>query len=160
MAEACGSQRRLNGKGLSGSPMTTLPSCNVICTKCGEAKHASEFHRQRNRKHGHHSWCKTCYNLYARTIRNKRVAPKTRRGWNLSTRYNLTHADVEKMLADQGSLCGICAEALPERYHIDHCHSTGKVRGILCHRCNLKLTMVEDEKLLASALAYLARSRS
>lgn len=63
------------------------------------------------------------------------------------------------MLDQQNNRCAICEEPLPKRFHIDHSHTTGKVRGILCHGCNLKLPIVEQPKLLASALAYLA-SRS
>ena len=129
----------------------------LACSKCEELKPAGEFHRQRNRRHGRHSWCKRCYNLYARTIRNKRVSRERRRSWNLSTRYRMTPSDVEAMLAAQNGLCAICSNILPLKYHIDHNHGTGEVRGILCSRCNRYLSMIEDTRLLQASLAYLAR---
>ena len=85
------------------------------------------------------------------------MRPETKRAWNRSSRYGLTNDQVEAMITAQKGLCAICAEPLPARYHIDHSHSTGKVRGILCHGCNLKLPMVEDKPKLQAALAYLAR---
>jgi hypothetical protein len=95
----------------------------------------------------------------SRKIRNDRVSPARKRQWNRTWRYGLTSAQVEAMLRSQEGKCAICQEPLPSRYHIDHCLATGKVRGILCHGCNLKLPMVEDKARLAGALAYLDRSR-
>ena len=56
--------------------------------------------------------------------------------------------------------CDICARKIKGRtIHIDHCHSTGIVRGLLCQRCNTALGMFGDSTfMLGRAIAYLARS--
>jgi hypothetical protein len=126
------------------------------CCHCDEMKPLGAFHRQPSGVAGRHSWCKDCFNAYAREHRNRKVTPEQRLKNNLWTRYRLRPADVEQMLADQGGVCAICGEE-PRRRHIDHNHETGEVRGILCHGCNIALPHVEDAEWLHLALVYLGR---
>lgn len=130
-----------------------------VCAKCGEPRTADKVKRDAQRKHGHADWCSKCYAKHSRSIRNARVSADTKRKWNIASRYGLTVAEVDAMVEMQHSKCAICAEPLPDRFHIDHCHSSGCVRGILCHGCNLKLPIVENLTLLAAAISYLERSR-
>lgn len=81
-----------------------------------------------------------------------------KRRWNLSTRYGITPEAVDAMREAQGGVCGICAEAM-KRECIDHCHDTGKVRGLLCHRCNVVLHGLENADYRAKATAYLERTK-
>jgi len=99
--------------------------------------------------------CGRCYGKTARQVRNARVSAEKKRAWNRSSRYNLSNDQVDTMISGQGGRCAICSDLLPVRYHIDHCHKTGRVRGILCYGCNLKLPMIEDETKLRAALRYL-----
>jgi hypothetical protein len=81
--------------------------------------------------------------------------------------YGLTLEDYERLLAAQGGVCAIC-ESPPganggpgtRRFlAIDHNHATGKIRGLLCHHCNVAIGYLhEDLKLFDKARAYLARS--
>ena len=74
-------------------------------------------------------------------------------------RCNLTRQEYEGMIDQQGNCCGICGKHLDKPY-IDHCHKTGKVRGVLCNKCNWGLGMFDDDiDLLASATSYLLNSR-
>ncbi|MCZ7974387.1 endonuclease VII domain-containing protein [Agrobacterium salinitolerans] len=146
------------GSVCSGIEAATIDQAK--CWKCLEVKPVDQFHKQKTAKSGHHVWCRKCFNSYARQQRNSRVSPETKRKWNISSRYGLTPDDVERMLTEQEGLCAICREVLPVRYHIDHCHSTNKVRGILCHGCNLKLPIVERPELLAAAIAYLEKAKT
>lgn len=76
--------------------------------------------------------------------------------WNLATRYKLKPEDVADMIRDQQGRCAICEVLLVStRMVIDHDHSSGKVRGLLCHACNIKLPVVEDAGWLMLAWAYL-----
>lgn len=91
--------------------------------------------------------------------RNERVrneTPEMKQRWNLKTRYDMTPEDVATMLASQDNKCAICSEPL-SKYRIDHDHQSGKVRGILCHRCNLLIAGIEDDGFLARAIRYLGR---
>lgn len=58
------------------------------------------------------------------------------------------------MLLKQKGLCAICAKE-PKKACVDHDHKTGKVRGILCHRCNIGLPYVEEMNFRISATRYL-----
>lgn len=81
--------------------------------------------------------------------------------------YGLTEAEYQAMLAAQGGLCAICrtpeaVKGKPEAsFRVDHCHTTGAVRGLLCAHCNSGLGQFRDDPtLLRKAAAYLTRSSS
>jgi hypothetical protein len=62
----------------------------------------------------------------------------------LHTKYGMTVEDRDVMIRSQNGSCRICGKTLrPKLTHIDHCHKTGAVRGILCHYCNTKLGWYE-----------------
>lgn len=71
----------------------------------------------------------------------------------------ITLDEYEQMLCEQGGLCAICkAEPNGTRLHIDHCHVTGKIRGLLCMKCNQGLGQFMDRpNLLERARLYLLR---
>ncbi len=73
--------------------------------------------------------------------------------------YGMTPADYQALLEAQESACAICGRSFAEHpAHIDHCHETGRVRGILCGPCNRALGMFgDDPEVLQRALAYLQR---
>lgn len=70
-------------------------------------------------------------------------------------KYGLTEADFDVLLASQGGLCAM--ECGKPAIHVDHCHETGKVRGLLCRGCNVGLGFYE--KLHERAKAYLERTK-
>jgi Recombination endonuclease VII len=79
---------------------------------------------------------------------------------HLKRKYGMTVEQYDEMLAAQGGGCFIWKRPPREdmSLHVDHDHSTGKVRGILCFRCNNALAdFQEDVRLLAKAAAYLDR---
>lgn len=126
------------------------------CAKCGETKPLEQFHRQPKGPHGRHSYCAECACAVQRESRKRNYTPEQKRRWQIKTRYGMSTADVDAMLADQGGKCGICARKL-EKFHIDHHHDTGAVRGLLCHRCNLRIGGWDDAVFRAAALAWLER---
>ena len=75
---------------------------------------------------------------------------------NLKHRYHMTEEQVDEMLEGQGATCAICLAVLVgNKFRIDHDHLTGKVRGILCHRCNIFCAAFDDKDFLMRALVYL-----
>jgi hypothetical protein len=126
------------------------------CAKCGVEKPLGDFHRQPSGSHGRHSYCKTCYNKKYRGVKRKPISKEARSRQNLKTRYGLEPWQVKKILEAQGGVCAICKKE-PKRACVDHDHKTGKVRGILCHQCNIKLPFVEDSSFRKSALGYLKK---
>lgn len=127
------------------------------CAKCGVVKPLSEFHRQPSGKNGRHCYCKPCANAVQKASRQKNGRPAAKRKWLLASRYRLTEAVVAAMLEQQQGRCGICRGEM-KRPCIDHDHGTRKVRGLLCHRCNIGLPYVEDSTYRIAALAYLERT--
>ena len=76
-------------------------------------------------------------------------------------KYGLTEADWNNILKRQGGGCGICGTDVPggrgESWAIDHCHVTNRVRGLLCHNCNIGLGHFRDRlDLLTAAIEYLS----
>lgn len=81
---------------------------------------------------------------------------------NLKHKYGITPADFSRMVTEQAAQCACCRDALdflrPHTIHIDHCHATGRIRGVLCHSCNKMLGHAKDEiKRLAAAIEFFAR---
>ena len=82
---------------------------------------------------------------------------KIKKGSYLMKKYKITLEEVDKLLIKQNHKCAICGSSLVEtRRCIDHNHETGKVRGILCHRCNIGLGYIEDgEEFVSKCFLYL-----
>lgn len=120
------------------------------CSLCRVDQPLGQFHKG-SAAHGRHSHCKTCFNT---AKRGKKATPDQRRKWNFSRRYGLAPEAVAAMVASQGGTCAICRLPM-KRACVDHDHATGKVRGVLCHGCNIKLPAVEDRAYLEAAQRYL-----
>jgi hypothetical protein len=73
----------------------------------------------------------------------------------------ITAAEYKALLKAQGGVCAICKKPPKKhRLHVDHDHATGKVRGLLCVRCNAWLIAAMESPLMPAALAYLAKHAS
>jgi hypothetical protein len=81
----------------------------------------------------------------------------------------ITHAEFDRMLAEQHGVCAICGQTETishtragtiKALAVDHDHQTGRIRGLLCHRCNVAIGLLrEDRDLFAAAVAYLDHYR-
>lgn len=79
----------------------------------------------------------------------------TQRDSDLRRRYGITEQDYALMESRQDGRCAICRRIPASSFHIDHCHETGKVRGLLCSFCNKGLGHFRDnEQSLLAAAAY------
>lgn len=116
------------------------------CTKCETEKPESlEFFPPHNRKvNGLDSWCRDCRNSYRSEIR---------RGHYRSMISDDNLRDLIRTVPE----CSICGDET--NLVVDHCHSTNKVRGMLCNRCNKGLGLFRDDPdLLEFARIYLLAS--
>lgn len=98
----------------------------------------------------------------AAQARQRRAAfPDWERDKKFRRAYGITFAQAAEMWVAQGCRCPICREPMefPSKVtHVDHCHRSQKVRGLLCTRCNTGLGQFEDNiLLLRRAIAYLRR---
>ncbi|MFF5145742.1 endonuclease VII domain-containing protein [Streptomyces sp. NPDC013157] len=122
-------------------PKVDVPEGHKLCLKCGEVKPWSEWHRNATASDGLSTRCKECR------------AAEGRAG-HLKRNYNLTEAERDALIAAQYGLCAICLDAPP--VHVDHCHKTGRVRGVLCFNCNSAIGKLRDKPDAARrAAAYL-----
>ena len=71
-------------------------------------------------------------------------------------KYGLTRQTIDDILLEQSWLCAMCGIPIGYADSVDHNHDTGKVRGILCTKCNRALGLFQDDaKLLSRAIDYL-----
>lgn len=81
------------------------------------------------------------------------VTPESRRASHLKTKWGMTTEDYKRMLDRQDGVCAICHKPpLNNALAIDHDHDTGKIRGLLCSRCNSALGWLETRE--DSIVAY------
>jgi nitrate/TMAO reductase-like tetraheme cytochrome c subunit len=77
-------------------------------------------------------------------------------------KYGITQEIVDQILLEQNNKCYICSTDFTEsvKLNIDHCHTTMKVRGLLCVNCNLGIGHFKDNiELLQSAIEYIIKSK-
>lgn len=142
------------------------------CTKCKEEKTVGEMSIDKGRRGGVSSWCKSCRADSSRKwqakspkkFRKKEGKPYLEnRDYALKYRYNLSLFEYEQLLEQQGYACAICGKDSREmtyHLHVDHCHSSGEVRGLLCAPCNVYLGYIRDNSdILQKAVSYLERKK-
>lgn len=88
--------------------------------------------------------------------------PEIRKSALLKYEFGITLSDFNDMLSAQDGGCAICGQTQTRpgtKYlAVDHCHTTGKIRGLLCDRCNRGLGFFKDSpELLVAAAEYLKR---
>ena len=112
------------------------------CRSCGVEKPLSEFHK-RSDTGNLQTQCKNCYHSR-----------------QLERLYGITLAEYDRMYEEQNGVCKICH--LPQeskrntRLCVDHNHTTGEVRGLLCDSCNRAIGLLKDDpRLLDRAAEYL-----
>jgi hypothetical protein len=92
--------------------------------------------------------------LYQRR-KEKYIRTDAARKIRRAKRYGLTAEEYDGLLVLQNEVCAICSCVLSDP-HIDHSHSNGKVRGLLCHACNAGLGLFKDDTgILKQAILYL-----
>jgi hypothetical protein len=158
-------QRKNARKECSESGCGNLSVAHALCDKhYRRSRHQPTRHEGRvcERCHGEipperNARAKFC----SRDCKLRSSQPARSRRYQLKTKYGITEAEFDALLAEQGGGCAICGTTTPrgrgQRFHVDHCHETGKVRGILCSECNTGLGKFRDDPdLLRRALAYLS----
>jgi hypothetical protein len=129
-----------------------------ICRKCNTKKPLSDFRKKIDGKYGVGAQCKLCINLMqAPNKPHRHLVGKDRQ---LYKKYGVTSIEVENIKRQQNYKCAICHNFFKNKTstHIDHCHDSKKVRGILCFSCNVGLGHFKDSQdNLKSAQNYLKR---
>jgi hypothetical protein len=122
----------------------------VECAKCGEI----HTRNAKDLKGGSESIKCKHYKPHNKMFEDRRDSVVRRQ-------YGITLADYEQMVYNQEQKCAICGnedEVEGRRLAIDHCHLSGKVRGLLCGKCNRGLGLFNDnQELLNKAISYLTK---
>lgn len=132
------------------------------CSHCGLEAHNEEqlanFVKQARGLHGYRNLCKTC--------KKKEISKKDSDYYydrSLRSKYNITIEDYNRMFEEQEGCCAICGKHQTEtkkRLYVDHCHTTGQVRQLLCQHCNLIIGFANDNNdLLVQAIAYINKHK-
>ena len=135
--------------------MTSQDTRLKQCSRCKKDKELKDFYRNSSSSDGYKSLCKNCEKDGKKTIYSKDYY----RNRSLVARYGITLEEYNKMLKSQHSKCGICGiheKHCDKKLAVDHDHTTGLVRKLLCQHCNTGLGQFRDNKeFLAKAISYL-----
>lgn len=137
--------------------MKPLRKCRDCGIEARSEKELENFRTSRNSKHGKDNHCKNCHRkenkVYWKTDKGRAVRLK---------RYGITPQEYDDMYYKQLGRCKICNTHASELQDaktflsVDHCHTTGQVRGLLCDSCNLGLgKFYDDINNLKKAIDYL-----
>lgn len=151
-----------------------------VCPKCKQQKETEGFGKDKSTSDGLRCWCKVCNNKKSSDYQKKNRAyitkyqkewskqnPDKVRKYHVKGIYKLGWDTYNSMYFEQAGKCKLCdteiqpsndglSNARVRTGAIDHCHETGRVRGILCHNCNKGLGHFKDStELLARAINYL-----
>ena len=93
---------------------------------------------------------------------NREYHISRQRQYQLKNNYNITEEDYNKLLIKQNYSCAICGTKTPtgkwKVFAVDHNHTTGKVRGLLCNECNRGIGLLKDSlTIISSAYSYLEK---
>lgn len=145
------------------------------CQHCKEEKPYAEFHKSKGAYDGLKRVCKACaFEVHSNWRRNnKGTAAENSRKWRAANpersadhcakaAYGIPLGTYQKLFEEQQGKCGICETTVSGgrgRFHIDHCHDGGHVRGLLCHHCNIGIgNLKHDPRILLAAISYLGKT--
>lgn len=127
------------------------------CKTCNTEKELDKFY-PRNLA------CKPCCNQKARewSKNNPDKVKESRRRTKLKGKYGISVEEYDIMFKEQNGVCYLCAKQHSRRpLNVDHCHTTGKVRKLLCDKCNMALGLINDSvELLTKMKDYIRENSS
>jgi len=145
-----------------------------VCSLCKLSKPLDSFYKESRVKDGRARRCKECHGKVTEKYRKKNpelYRKASLKHWNKLDdkkkhsnwlkRYGLNSESYIKMFEQQFGCCKICKKECSSGMNlsVDHCHKTGKIRGLLCKKCNSALGMFEDNiQYFEEAIIYLKSS--
>jgi hypothetical protein len=157
----------------SAHPRWKAPEGQKWCPGCKDCLPIDSFGKNASAHDGLATYCKPCAVKIVTKSRHKNPTshresskrwreknPERHADNHARWKYGVEHGSYARMLEAQNGKCAICGTTQPglriSRFHIDHCHETGKVRGLLCSPCNTGLGQFKhDTTLLKAASDYL-----
>ena len=133
-------------------------STHKKCPKCGIKKERSEYWNDASRPDGITAYCKPCKSDVTNMHVSKNIDyyKKSWRDYDLKKKYDISIDEFEDMLKAQDYKCDICHKEIKSYSAVDHDHNTGKIRSLLCRKCNLGLGAAKDSiEILENMIKYL-----
>lgn len=138
----------------------------ISCPRCKVAKQKSEFGKDSTKAKGISSWCKDCKRKW-RSEHRKKYPEKARiRDFanDLMKHYGITPEKYQEMDRRQKGRCACCGRHksnFKRGLHVDHDHKSGKIRALLCTRCNPGIGYFEHSiPMLKRAIRYLEKFKN
>ena len=135
------------------------------CKKCLVTLPKESFSKQQKNKDGLYSYCKPCANKLKAASKKRKFEenPNYHRDRNFKDRYGISLQERDQLSVDQDHRCKICLtpESKVSRsvLFVDHCHTSGEVRGLLCDGCNKAIGHLKDNPTaIKAALAYITNN--
>ena len=126
---------------------------------CGVEKQITEFYMRDKKTGRRHSACKECDK--ARVKARHQANPERTRNNDLKRNYGITIQEHQQMFEEQNGVCATCkspGDGKWKKLCVDHDHKTGKVRQLLCRRCNMILGQAYDDiSLFEEYIKYLQK---
>jgi cytochrome c553 len=128
------------------------------CTRCKQIKPLDEFSKDSRKANGRAGMCKDCHNASAKASKKHthyKVDKEASKFYSIKSRYGLTMQQYQEMVKAQNGRCAICGKIPTKAYglQVDHDHSSGKVRALLCHACNVTVGFINESPELAMQIA-------
>ena len=139
-----------------------------VCKACKEEKNIDQFAKGKGYENGVRPQCLTCRREYEVNNYHKHKHKRPYdyvydRDKKLQKAYGISYQEYLMMLETQGGGCAICGTTdtgKRKAFAVDHCHTTGKVRGLLCSNCNTGIGNLRDDVgLLTRAIEYLNNTK-
>lgn len=140
------------------------PKKDLECKLRWQKEHPENFKRYYEKNKGKHlararKWKEKNRDKYNKWRNAWRRQHRERAyGYSLKKLYGISLEEYKAMLSKQKGKCAICRKPPKGRLHVDHDHKTGRVRGLLCQICNLRVGTLETFGLVKRALVYLGRT--
>lgn len=135
---------------------------NKKCIRCCEIKPLDLFQKDKQRPDGLCAYCKQC----RAELRLERFAKNpnlrvNKQNYYYKKKFGMSKEEILALLNSQDNKCKLCGKELTldtKETHVDHNHTTGNVRGVLCYRCNLMTGFIENKRyLLIKITEYLTQ---
>ena len=153
-----------------------VPEGYKVCRDCKIEKPMGEFSQDLRMKDKRSIYCSECnssrkatyYAEHPEKAEEKRVKYSDpvyieKMKWaRIFNTYGITKEEYKSMLSAQRDVCAICGRSNSQKnkgmLHVDHCHKTGKIRGLLCHNCNVSIGLLADDPaIFRRAIKYIMK---
>jgi hypothetical protein len=131
------------------------------CTRCKETKALTEFYTNKLTKDKKASQCKSCFKVHEKNwqLNNPEKFKASCRKRNLKKKYGLSVEQYDKMFNKQNKRCACCNRET-DKLVVDHNHTTGAIRELLCSPCNTALGLLNEDVTVMQNMSNYVRKHN